>query len=126
MKWWHWLLALLAVALPFLNRYLSSWVQDPGSYLIVHYGMEAVYIIVILLLGTVIGRVVRNRLAAGNDQVEYERNKVTYLGMAVAFLVAGILCLTTSWVPAWIGNLALFTGACYLGMVRIKKEEKQS
>ncbi|MFC4769835.1 hypothetical protein [Effusibacillus consociatus] len=123
MKGWHWLLLAAAVGIFIAEQLISASPNQAGRYLLFHYILEIAYFIVLLILGTAIGRLVQQRLRKRQDKAEYVKSIRTYRFLAFLFVVAAGLYMMTGWIPGWIGKHVIFIGGYYYGLSRLREQE---
>lgn len=119
MKWWHWVLAAVAILILIAEKVIATKLNLPGQFVYI-LGLELTYFFVLFVLGTVIGDVMRKRLQAREDREEYAKSVVKYRLLAGAFAVAAGLYMMTAWVPGWIGRNIIFFAGYYYGLSRNK------
>lgn len=122
MKWWHWLLIILVVAIRAVETVISGNPGLPRQFVWI-LGLELAYFVLLAVLGVSFGRLMQARLLAREDKEEYERSASRYQLLGWLFVLASITYLLTGWLPGWIGRNIILLGGYYLGLGRMKRSE---
>lgn len=121
MKKWHWLLAGLALLILIAEKELVGRPNLTGQFAYI-VALEIGYFVVLFVLGTGIGRSMRQRLLE-RDADEYGKSVVKYRIWAVVFVAVAITYMATGFIPGWIGRNIIFFGGYYVGLSRNRKAQ---